>query len=514
MSKAMAIQQPSKAEIAALMLALLAPLAFYFDTARSMVSIWNSSETFAHGYIILPISLFLVWKRRETLTDIAPLPFWPGLAILALCGFAWLLAEVAGVQVVRQYAFVAMVPAVCVTVGGLRLASAIAFPLFFLLLAVPFGDVFIQPLIQFTADFTVLSLQLTGIPVLRDGPNFLIPSGSWSVVTACSGVRYLIASFTLGCLYAYLTYRSFWRRLAFVLVSIIVPIIANGMRAYMIVMIGHLSDMKLAAGVDHIIYGWLFFGLVMLLMFWVGGFWREDVNCYSRVADGMEAPTQPDGTTAASVLTAACAAIVFIAIWPAYAEYLHKTASKEPARLEQFTPGWTQTAPFTDWKPRYFPANAELRRFYQNGDKVVGLSVLYYRSQNAGSMLISSSNRMVDEEDRSWRNLGSTIRVERLADGEFTVRESAIDNTRGGLLIWSWYWIDGQQTANDYIGKVLQAKEKLLMRGDDGATVVLFAPFRESREEARAMLREFAIASRGPLTALFDTNYYGRTEGR
>ena len=54
----------------------------------------------------------------------------------------------------------------------------------------------------------------------------------------------------------------------FVAASILVPIVANWLRAYMIVMIGHLSNNKLAVGVDHIIYGWVFFGIVMLLLFW------------------------------------------------------------------------------------------------------------------------------------------------------------------------------------------------------------------------------------------------------
>ena len=140
----------------------------------------------------------------------------------------------------------------------------------------PFGEALIPPLIDFTADFTVTALQLTGIPVYREGSFFTIPSGNWSVVEACSGLRYLIASFTLGALYAYLTYRSLKRRLIFIALSVIVPIIANGVRAYLIVMTGHLSDMSLAVGIDHLIYGWVFFGLVMLLLFWAGSFWRED----------------------------------------------------------------------------------------------------------------------------------------------------------------------------------------------------------------------------------------------
>src|SRR4029077_9557246 len=148
--------------------------------------------------------------------------------------------------------------------------------------AVPFGEALIPPLINFTADFTVGALQLTGVPVYREGSFFTIPSGNWSVVEACSGLRYLIASFTLGALYAYLTYRSLKRRLVFIGLSIIVPVLANGVRAYLIVITGHLSDMRLAVGIDHLIYGWVFFGIVMLLLFWIGTFWREDQSGQDR----------------------------------------------------------------------------------------------------------------------------------------------------------------------------------------------------------------------------------------
>src|SRR5438552_85220 len=112
------------------------------------------------------------------------------------------------------------------------------------------GEALIPPLMEWTADFTVAALQLSGIPVFREGLFFTIPSGNWSVVEGCSGVRYLIASFTVGVLFAYLSYRRAWKRLLFAAMSIIVPIIANGMRAYLIVMIAHLSNNQLAHGVD------------------------------------------------------------------------------------------------------------------------------------------------------------------------------------------------------------------------------------------------------------------------
>src|SRR6185295_12652216 len=172
---------------------------------------------------------------------------------------------------------VLMLLSTVLTVLGVSLTKMLAFPLFFLLFAVPFGEFLEPPLMEHTADFTVAALRFTGIPVYREGLYFTIPSGNWSVVEACSGLRYLIASLCVGVLYAYLTYRTPLRRAVFIGASVVLPIVGNWLRAYMIVMIGHLSGMKYAVGVDHLIYGWLFFGVLMLSLFWIGSFWREDL---------------------------------------------------------------------------------------------------------------------------------------------------------------------------------------------------------------------------------------------
>jgi exosortase A len=181
---------------------------------------------------------------------------------------------------------VAMIPLAVWAVLGTRVVRALAIPLGFLFFAVPFGEFLLPTLINWTADFTVAALRASGVPVYREGHFFTIPSGNWSVVEACSGLRYLIASFMVGCLYAYLSYRSIQRRVAFIAASIIVPIVANWMRAYIIVMLGHLSGNKIATGVDHLIYGWLFFRLVMMLLFWIGGRWRESLDDVVPGGDG------------------------------------------------------------------------------------------------------------------------------------------------------------------------------------------------------------------------------------
>ncbi len=289
-------QQKLKAAVLLTLTAIAGILIVYHETTASMISIWMRSETFAHGFLIFPFSAYLIWGQRKRLSKVFFQPSPLALLVLASLGFSWLLATLASVQVFKQFLLIAMIPAAVWAILGRRMVWALAFPLAYLVLAVPFGEALIPPLIDFTADFTVKALQLTGIPVYREGSFFSIPSGNWSVVEACSGIRYLIASFTLGTLYAYLTYHSLKRRLIFIALSLIVPIVANGIRAYMIVMTGHLSDMQLAVGVDHLIYGWVFFGFVMLLLFWIGSFWREDDNTYANDSAGPATETEETET--------------------------------------------------------------------------------------------------------------------------------------------------------------------------------------------------------------------------
>jgi len=476
-------------------IALLAPFFLYLGTAESLVAIWNSSETFAHGYAILPISLWLIWRRRAVFDAIPARPWAPALALLAILGAGWLLARMGEVQVVMQYAFVAMFPVIALVMLGRRLAGALAFPLLFLLLAVPFGEVFVGPLINLTADFTVWAVQATGIPVLRNGTRFELPTGSWSVVEACSGVRYLISSFTLGCLYAYLTYRTRSKRLLFVAVSIVVPIIANGLRAYMIVMIGHLSGMELATGVDHLIYGWLFFGLVMLLMFWIGSFWREDedlpVAPAQRAALAGSAAPAPASTAR---MAAMCAAVVLLsALWPGFARYNDAAnLNPNPVQLSSAAIGWPQVAPFADWTPRWVNPDATFRATYQNSAAMppVALDMIYYRNQRNGKALISSTNVLADSDD-AWHAVGATQRNETLHGQQIALRETRLNGPTGQILVWQWMSIDGHLTANNYVGKLLQAQAKLRFRGDDGAVVLLSAPVRDNPDAARAALRAF-----------------------
>jgi exosortase A len=469
-------------------------VACYYRTAWSMVSIWERSDTFAHCFLIVPISAWLIWRQRGKLaaTDHKPNPW--GLLLLAGLGFGWLLAALAHVLVFQQYFMTAMIPAAAWAILGNRMTIALGFPLAYLLLAVPFGEVLIPSLIDLTANFTVNAVRLTGIPIYREGTYFALPSGNWSVVEACSGLRYLIASFTLGTLFAYLTYRSLKRRLVFIAVSLILPLFANGVRAYLIVMMGHLSGMRLAVGADHLVYGWAFFGLVMLLLFWIGSAWRED----GWVGD----ETEPAAATAAAGATplthtaaVAVAAAALAMIWPAYAGYLeHRNSQQDAAAIDVAgLPGkWEASAvPVTNWRPAYIGNPLEFQRTFAGAGGQIHLHIAKYHDQRPGSQLVTSANLMVSQDDKLWRDVGQQTRIIELDGRRMTVTQNRLHSPDGKLLIWRWYQLGGEETASPYIAKIILAKHKLFARGDDGAEVMVAARYDDRPETAAAALESF-----------------------
>ena len=478
------------AALAAVIAAMLWLLALHSRTALEMASTWSRSVTYSHGFVVPPLALWLVWRQRETLRAIAPAPAFVWLLPIGAAGAAWLLGDLVQVNALTALALVTMIVLAVPLVAGTRMARAIAFPLGFLYFSVPIGDFLLPQLMQWTADFTVWALQASGVPVYREGLQFVIPSGRWSVVEACSGVRYLIASLTVGSLYAYLSYRSTLRRLAFVAVAIVVPIVANWVRAYGIVMLGHLSSNRLAVGVDHLIYGWVFFGIVVLAMFAIGARWREDGPEHEPppvLNAPVQVPAPRTGPWAARLASpwAAVAALALVSgLWPlADAAIDAREASRGAVQLAPLAdvPGWTRLDDGQGWQPQYRNAPAARLTQYRRGDDVVGLYLAYYRDQSNDSKLVTSENALVRLDDPHSVRLSAGSRRVTMGGTGVDVREERlrVDGARE-IVALQWYVVDGHATASDLRTKVYTAASRLRGAGDDGAAVVVYTDARSA----------------------------------
>ncbi len=481
-------------------------IAWHGDAAFRMVRIWWRSETFAHGLVIYPVSLWLIWRKREELAALPVIPSFRALLPFAGAALLALLGEVGGVEAVRQLGLVTMVALAVVALAGSAISRAILFPLAFTLLAVPIGDFLLPTLMNHTADFTVAALRLSGVPVYREGLYFTVPTGRWSVIEACSGLRYLIASVTLGLLFAYLTYRTFWRRALFVLASIVVPIVANWIRAYMIVMIGHLSDMRLAVGVDHLLYGWVFFGIVMLLLFWIGSGWREDLKPLPNRAAAPAQPARNEGFAFALVLVALGLAAL-AAAGPLVVGRLDAKAAQFRGTLAdpRIEGGWREVpSRLPAFVPHFRKARGTIQQAYERDGRQVGLFVAFYAQQTEDAELISYNNRLVVTQDRTWRKLREG-RID--ANGARpAVLETLLRSPGHDLRAWQWYWADGEWTVRPEEVKLRQALGRLTGRGDGAAVVIVYTERTPGpRDESARLLQEFVAAATPSIEAALQT---------
>jgi exosortase A len=483
-------------------------LLLFRDTVAEMMATYDRSGTFAHAYLVPPIVIWLIWRLRHA---IAPLPVkpepWVLLGVAAAC-LLWLAGELAVVNAASHLALVTILVLMVPAIYGWAITKALLFPLLFLYFAVPIGMFMVPIMMEGTADFTVAALQLTGIPVYREGLQFVIPSGNWSVVEACSGVRYLIASFMVGTLFAYLNYKTTKRRLMFVAVSLMVPIVANWLRAYMIVLIGHYSGNTLAVGVDHLVYGWVFFGLVIGLMFMIGARWAEPNDPPGAPATALvqtEASLKPTWATAAGLL--AVVVVVQAVLWQ-----LDKPRSDVLAPLQlpsELGNDWqSRDRALTAWVPAYSGARATDKRDYAAGNDVVGVWAGYYREQGRLNKMVTSNNELSQVEKTQWAQVSRSSAQVDVAGRVMPWRSTVLRGpgepgsaTAQRLLVWHTYWINGEFTTSDVRAKLLLALNRVLGKGDDSAVLIIYTPLPDTgpgvvpdNTASEAVLRRFVAA--------------------
>lgn len=503
------IRTPWRLPLALFAAGLAIVLIGYGETAASFPRVWSHSDTYTHCFFIVPVCAWLVWRKRGELRATRPAPEPWGLLLLAGAGLLWLVADAVDVLIYAQLGLAAMIPALALTLFGRRVARILTYPIAFFFLVVPFGEV-VQPwLMQLTAKLTAAGLRLVGIPVYVEGLFITTPNSRWRVIEACSGLRFLISMFTLGTLFAYLRFRRAGTRLLFGALAIAMPLVANGLRAFTVVLVGYLSDMKIGLGMDHYAIGWGLFALVMALFFFVGSRWREAPGAASagEVAPRVDAPAPAGrggmaGVTGHGAWIAAGTAATVLLIAPGVlSRGLPSGAGSAggPLATPAPQPGWTAIESVAPWRPAFRGTTEEVRAAYDGAGATVELYVGFYRAQRQGAELIHFENVVVPRNDETWRSVGEGVAVLPAGAESLRVRETLVRSESERYVVWSWYWLPDKFTSSQIEAKLLQARARLVERRDHAAVIILSAPYESDPESARSHLRAFVTDMLPPL---------------
>ena len=485
-----------QAAVLTMSVATLILFVVYHETLTELVTVWNNSDTFNHCFLIPPISLFLVWHQRDRLLASVPKPSLLGLPVIAVAALIWLVGNAASIDVSEQLALVAMIVGLHVGVFGREATRINLFPLAFLFLAVPMGEVLIPHLQVFTAHAAVLLLRLVGVPVFTEGTYITIPNGTYFVAEACAGLRFLVATVTLGILFGHLYFRSPWRWLAFMALSVALPIIANAIRAFGIILTGFFTSTEFAGGFDHIFTGWIFFALVTLGFLAIGYSFSdrkhaERTRLWHRAQNASFAP--------ARALSCVLPAIVIAVIPAGYNGYLRHAAARSPflpliSAPEIAAPWASTTAAETDWLPRFEGADSTLSKTYHTPDgEEATVFVGYYTRQRQDSELLGYRNEVVNP--KLWRVVNDESFSVSLWGHDTVIRELEVARDGHRRLIRYWYWVDGEFTASPYRAKLLFARSKLLGGIQGAAVIAIGVSYDHDAGAARAAIDDFLAHS-------------------
>ena len=236
---------------------------------------WWNIDTYSHILLILPILAWLVWIRRDEVARVEARGWWPGflccLLGLAIC----FVGRSADINLIAQLGVIVAFQGATFGIVGFRVGLILAFPLAYMFFLVPFGDEIIPPLQYVTAEMATALTRFSGVETVADGIHIDTPAGLFIVAEECSGVKFLVAMVALGVLVAYSCFASWKRRMLFLLACVIVPIVANGIRAWATIFIAQYVGAEAAGSFDHIVYGWFFFGIVIALVLGVAWRWFE-----------------------------------------------------------------------------------------------------------------------------------------------------------------------------------------------------------------------------------------------
>ncbi len=471
--------------------AMAAVVVALWPSFESMAAIWMRDNTFAHGFLIPVLSAYALWLKRTELRSAAIRPSALALIVLLLAALAWFIGDIAGVQVLHQLAAVAMIGIALWAVLGHAVAGAAMFPLGYLLFMVPFGEFMVPRLMEFTADFTVLALKASGIPVFRDGFFLSTSNGNFEVAEACSGVRYLLAGMVLGVYFVWLEYQSWRRRLLFLLAAFIVPILANGMRAYIVVLVAHFSHMRYGTGPDHIVFGRILFALFMLALFFIG------VKFSDRARD-PEGTTQTRPGTVSAMPGLVAAVFVCIGIVAAVSAMANSTATRVAAKVSPLLPapagGWTGVEPLQlGYVPKFTGFDQSLAAGFIRRDTRIELHEFVYREVTQDSELVNQQNRLFDPE--LWRLSMRSHDEVVLRDGrEVDIESATLYRPGQRLRVYSYYIVGGRSTASRLRAKLIEIYDMALGRSAPSAFVAVATPLQLGQEAAAdETLQQFVV---------------------
>lgn len=457
---------------AAFVLSIAFILLSFSGTSLILKDYWITDSSYSHGPLILCISIYLIfWQHKNKLLNakIQPTAFY--LPFLFAFIFFWWSSKALNIQVLQ----VAALPIILLTtfycLWGKVIGRIFYFPILLLYLAIPVWTIALKPLQDMTIMVNAFLIDITRIPAFIKGTNVHIPAGVFSIEEGCAGLKYLLSALSTILLMGHLSCASIKTKYFAALLAIFAALIANWVRVFLIIMIGHNSHMTSDIVNDHNNFGWLIFTVFFIPLLLV---------CHKLLPINTQGPVNDiphkhgnNGLTKVAYQSViALTIIVFVVISsrvlsPSNITTLHIAAHKDlPAGTGHWRGPFTLNTP--DNLPHFKGFSHMLSGIYKSVDTSVTVSIIQYQKQKQGSELIHYDNHIFDSNQ--WQPAKQRIYrpVFGINKRQAMMELELISNTKRKRLIYYWYQIGPYSTTSKIYAKLLQIPTLLHRRSDAG----------------------------------------------
>lgn len=234
----------------------------YWRTMESAVRIWIGSGTYNYCFMIVPISLLMLWRNRCVFGELRQAADPRGALIAFGASLVWGAASLAGIAELAEFSAIGVLQGGILARFGWPLYRRNTVPFLYLFLMVPTGTALIPALQAVTARIGAFGLDLLAIPVYREGLRLEAPIGDFIVAPGCAGLNFLLAGLAVAIAAGEFNRDSARRRLSIVLAMTIVGILGNGLRVTLIIALAQWTGASSVID-DHLLLGWALFSLLM-----------------------------------------------------------------------------------------------------------------------------------------------------------------------------------------------------------------------------------------------------------
>jgi exosortase A len=465
-----------------IMVALLLAVALAFwPTTASIIVRWTDTLTraYTHGSLIVLMSAFMLWRRRDAIAAVNVAPAWPAALVTLMLAAAWFFFLRSSVQIAHQFLLPLLWLSSILTVFGWRMFRHVWFPVGFLYFTVPVWDA-ILPLLQWASVFAVRgALSLLGIPVYFDGLEFQIPSGRFQIADGCSGLHFFIVALAIATFYGDLHDDRWGARVRLWVLAAVFALVTNWVRIAIIIVTGHVTDMQhpLVAQ-EHYSFGWMLFAVAMAGYFLIVRRWPAQPH-----------PARVDvGAVPGNAVPGLAMAALTLALPAAALRFDSNLADEKTLSPPAFATGPSRAVdPLWPAAPHFAGVDHEYRVLRESDGVLVDAYAGLYRRQEQGRELGGFSNQPLGADLRAR----SSTRAPAPLATEPWEEIVATDPGGGQWLVWLGYAVGSARFAD--AGSAQWAYGRASFLGDPlSAVYVLRARCNPGCDSARVALARVA----------------------